>query len=153
MTNLSGYVYFGFMDWIEKPLQYGGTCVACGSSIQRNSVGWHNPKIRKARCVSCGPELVVSSTPNPVGGSSLLRDFSAKDKNALRGAAGEYELDISLHKHLSDSARILTDRAVPGTSANIDQLVVASSGVWIIDRSNQIRTAHFLWQHSAASIR
>jgi hypothetical protein len=42
---------------------------------------------------------------------------------------GEY-----LAKDLAAGARVLTDRHVPGDSeANIDHVVVASSGVWIID--------------------
>ncbi len=39
-----------------------------------------------------------------------------------------------LANELVPSARVLTDRLVPGDSeANIDHVVVASSGVWIID--------------------
>ncbi len=34
------------------------------------------------------------------------------------------------------TARILTDRVIPETKYNIDHLVVASSGVWIIDAKN-----------------
>lgn len=45
-------------------------------------------------------------------------------------------MDVSLHKHVNDGAVILTDRRVPGTNANIDHVVVAPSGVWIIDSKN-----------------
>ena len=39
----------------------------------------------------------------------------------------------SLQERLGDRAIILNDRAVPGSRANIDHVVVASSGVWIVD--------------------
>ena len=42
-------------------------------------------------------------------------------------------MDQFLHRNLSDGEVILTDRRVPGTDANIDNVVVATSGVWIID--------------------
>jgi hypothetical protein len=38
-----------------------------------------------------------------------------------------------LHKHLGDRAVILNDRAIPGRRSNIDHVVIASSGVWIVD--------------------
>jgi hypothetical protein len=39
----------------------------------------------------------------------------------------------SLHEGLDDPAVILNDRSVPRSNANIDHVVVAPSGVWIID--------------------
>jgi hypothetical protein len=51
----------------------------------------------------------------------------------MKGAAGEYLMDMSLHNHLNEGAVILTDRLLPGTKSNIDHIVVAPSGVWIID--------------------
>lgn len=42
-------------------------------------------------------------------------------------------MDQFLHRTLTEGEVILTDRRVPGTDANIDNVVVASSGVWIID--------------------
>jgi hypothetical protein len=42
-------------------------------------------------------------------------------------------MDLSLHNHVNEGAVILTDRQVPGTKSNIDHIVVAPSGVWIID--------------------
>ena len=71
---------------------------------------------------------------NPVGGSSALRVYERqKDPNWRKGATGEYLMDQFLHRTLSDGEVILTDRRVPGTDANIDNVVVAPSGVWIID--------------------
>ena len=56
-----------------------------------------------------------------------------RKSNAYKGAAGEYLLAQSLHSQLSNGEVILEDRAVPGDDANIDIVVVASSGIWVID--------------------
>lgn len=77
---------------------------------------------------------VADLRPDPIGGSAALRQArSRRDPNWVKGAAGEYLTDKSLHSHVSNDAVILTDRRVPGTKSNIDHVVVASSGVWIID--------------------
>ena len=45
-------------------------------------------------------------------------------------------MDISLHRRLQNGEVILSDRQTPGGTGNIDSVVVASSGVWIIDAKN-----------------
>ncbi len=55
------------------------------------------------------------------------------DKRWRKGAAGEYIVDQVLHEELRNGEVILSDRKVPGSSANIDFVVVASSGIWVID--------------------
>lgn len=78
--------------------------------------------------------MKVERGKDPVGGSAALRESRVRhDHNFTKGAAGEYLMDISLHKHVNEGAVILADRSVPGTAANIDHVVVAQSGVWIID--------------------
>lgn len=131
--------------WKFKSLIYGGTCVACGEAIDRQAEGWHNPMISKVRCTSCGPgrpapmsvpslDLPPALRSDPVGGTSTLKQFTGKNRSqGLKGATGEYLMDRYLHEHLTDGEVILTDRRVPGGDANIDHVVVASSGVWIID--------------------
>ena len=55
----------------------------------------------------------------------------------VEGAAGERRLGDLLDR-LAAGGRIsvLHDRGLPGSSANIDHLVVAASGVWVIDAKN-----------------
>lgn len=132
------------MVWESKPLRYGGTCDSCGDTIEVKAVGWHNPDLKKVRCTTCGaptesnaalgadaaPEL----TPDPIGGSAALREARRRrDSKWVRGAAGEYLIDKFLHDQIAGTSVILTDRRVPGTKSNIDHIVIASSGVWIID--------------------
>ena len=50
-----------------------------------------------------------------------------------QGAKGEELVAKMLHERLGDTAVLLHDRKVPRTRGNIDHLVIAASGVWIID--------------------
>ena len=49
------------------------------------------------------------------------------------GALGEERLGARLNELASDLLRILHDRRIPGTAANIDHLAVAPTGVFVID--------------------
>jgi hypothetical protein len=53
-----------------------------------------------------------------------------------KGAEGERRLARRLNDELVDIAVVLHDRKVPKTRGNIDHLVVAPSGIWIIDAKN-----------------
>lgn len=51
----------------------------------------------------------------------------------LKGAMGEEKLGAALDAMASQGLLVLHDRRRPRTAANIDHLVVAPSGVWVID--------------------
>ena len=53
-----------------------------------------------------------------------------------KGAEGERQLARRLNEDLAGVAIVLHDRKVPRTRGNIDHLVVAPSGVWIVDAKN-----------------
>jgi Zn ribbon nucleic-acid-binding protein len=125
------------MSWQLKRLIYGGTCLSCQAPIEINAQGWHSPELHKVRCSACGsPESIEpnGSRANPVGGSSAYRyAIHRHDRRSLKGAAGEYRVDEVLHRELGPGSRILTDRQIPNTPTNVDHIVVAASGVWVID--------------------
>ena len=49
------------------------------------------------------------------------------------GAVGEERLGQKLNELASDTVRILHDRRIPGTRANIDHIAVTPTGVYVID--------------------
>ncbi|MFV0317068.1 MAG: nuclease-related domain-containing protein [Microthrixaceae bacterium] len=65
--------------------------------------------------------------------AKFLSDDPQTTKAWAQGARGEERLAKVLQDSLGESAVLLHDRKVPGTKGNIDHLVVASSGVWIVD--------------------
>ncbi|MHB8189451.1 MAG: nuclease-related domain-containing protein [Ferrimicrobium sp.] len=53
-----------------------------------------------------------------------------------KGSIGERKLAAKLQDYLGGHAVLLHDRTVPRTRGNIDHIVVASSGVWVVDAKN-----------------
>lgn len=49
------------------------------------------------------------------------------------GAVGEERLGRKLNELASDTMRVLHDRRIPGTRANIDHLAVTPTGIYVID--------------------
>lgn len=74
-------------------------------------------------------------TKNPkLGGLILALSEDPQTTTAWNtGALGEERLGNRLNELSNDSLRVLHDRRIPGTRANIDHLVVAPTGVWVID--------------------
>jgi Nuclease-related domain len=69
-----------------------------------------------------------------LGGIVLALSDEAQSTRAWRtGSAGEERLAQFFERELPKSALALHDRRIPGSRANIDHVVVASSGVWVID--------------------
>lgn len=68
-----------------------------------------------------------------LGGLILaLSDEPQNTRAWERGAIGEEMLAARLKK-LPAPARVLHDRRIPGTRANIDHIAITPSGVWVID--------------------
>ncbi len=65
--------------------------------------------------------------------AKFLSDDPQSTKAWKTGAEGERRVAKALHDGLGDDAVILHDRRVPKTRGNIDHLVIARSGVWVID--------------------
>jgi len=116
-------------------------------------MAWYDQDMKKVTSSTCRPvdappDLGVSTTPkasaspstptvNPVGGSSALRESVRRgDPNFQKGAVGEYLLGKYLNDHLSANEIVLNDRRAPSSQGNIDHVVIASSGVWILDAKN-----------------
>lgn len=104
---------------------------------------------------------MTHTTDDNIAGSSARREYerrSAKDEARIRaqwgrfggiavaltperqsttawatGAVGEERVGARLDGLKSEAVRVLHDRRIPGSKANVDHLVVTSGGVWVID--------------------
>lgn len=69
-----------------------------------------------------------------IGGMILaLSDDPQTTRSWDKGARGEEGVGQRLNELASEQLRVLHDRRVPGSRANIDHLAVCPSGVWVID--------------------
>ncbi len=57
------------------------------------------------------------------------------------GAAGEAAVGARLDGLASESIRVMHDRRIPGSRANIDHFVVTPGGVWVIDTKRYVGPA------------
>ncbi len=72
---------------------------------------------------------------NPkLGGLILaLSDDPQSTRSWQTGAVGEERVGQRLNELATDSLRVLHDRRIPGSRANIDHLVVTPNGVFVVD--------------------
>jgi Nuclease-related domain len=124
-------------------LRYDGLCSSCGVKTLPGATAWYDPDPEKLTCRKCGSDgtqLVVTRdhpVGSPVGGSSALKwseDGHAPDRK--KGAAGENQMKRYLCREFQNGEVILSDRRGPDGNGNLDHIVVASSGVWIIATKN-----------------
>jgi hypothetical protein len=123
-----------------EPLHFGGSCVNCGIRIKPHEEGWNDPDIDTLLCADCWP-AVVASHPSAAGrsadrGAGTARSAAPPRRTEVQcrpGTPVQDLISIGLRRHLGDRAVVLTGRRVPGGTASIDNVVVASSGVWVVD--------------------
>lgn len=144
-------------------LRYAGKCTQCGKSLLKGEQALYDSATRTVRCLVCDTPVpeVIEVVDNPgVAGQSAKREYerrkSARDarvKSRLgdilggvvlaitdepqstrawaRGSTGEQKLAQALAG--VTGIKLLHDRSVPGTKGNIDHIVVAPAGVFVID--------------------
>ncbi len=139
-------------------LRYAGACRLCDKPLAAGTDAVYERESKTVRCVAC---MTAPLEPDTGGAGASARREHERRKNARahrirtkhpklgrlilaltddpqstgawqRGAIGEERLAEWL-KELPDNLRVLHDRRVPGTRANIDHIVVSPSGVWVID--------------------
>jgi hypothetical protein len=145
-------------------LRYAGTCRLCGASLEAGAEAIYERLTKTVRCVDCSP--IATAVESGAPGGSARREFERRhDKReagirarhpklgglilALSddpqsttawdgGAKGEERLGAKLNTLASDTVRLLHDRRIPGSSANIDHIAITSTGVYVIDAKRYV---------------
>jgi hypothetical protein len=144
-------------------LRYSGTCSCCGKTLPKGLEALYNSATRTVRCIVCElPRIAVVDKVDEAGiaGRSAHHEYErrhlareARVKGRLgdilggvvlaitddpqstraweRGAIGEQKLAEALGD--MPDVKVLHDRRVPGTRGNIDHIVVAPAGVFVVD--------------------
>jgi len=77
-----------------------------------------------------------------LGGIAVaLSDEKQSTRAWSSGAAGEAAVGARLDGLASESIRVLHDRRIPRSKANIDHLVITPGGVWVIDTKRYVGPA------------
>lgn len=143
-------------------LRYPTACSLCSGALPRGAEAWWDRETKQATCLVCGSgaelarELagtaggsgrqkydrlherrekeVKGVLGDTLGGVYLFFKNEPQSTRAWRtGSAGEQRLARFFEQELPSSAIALHDRRIPGSQANIDHIVVAPGGVWVID--------------------
>jgi hypothetical protein len=147
----------GTLAWWDREAR-SVTCESCRPSSE-------TPKIQIGVApVSVDPSPPIPEVQSGVAGRSALEEFEKRhdarearidakfgrlagvvkfltdDPQSItawkKGSVGERKLAASLEQSLGDRVILLHDRQVPKTRGNIDHLVIAGSGVWVVDAKN-----------------
>lgn len=150
-------------DLKKLRLIYAGKCVVCGAALPQGSQAMYHAASKTVRCIGCSEEAAeVGAAPIDAGtaGASAQREHDRRAANRearvkerfgrrfgclllgfvdepqstrawSKGALGERKLAAAL-AGLPDVV-VLHDRSVPGTRGNIDHLVIAPAGLFVVD--------------------
>jgi hypothetical protein len=144
-------------------LRYAGTCRLCTRQIPDGAEAVYERGSKTVRCIDCSVE--VTGVDRGDAGASARREYERRRDNrekrirtdhprlgglilALtddpqstkaweRGAVGE-ELLARRLTELPDTFRVLHDRRIRGTRANIDHIVIGATGIWVVDAKRYV---------------
>jgi Nuclease-related domain. len=130
-------------------------CAVCNDTLEVGEVAWWDADRRVVECGACHPELSTAGASAQREGQRRYanRDRRTREQHRFTGglrmamaeapshetswktgAEGEHRVGGMLDKLAAGgSIRVVHDRRIPGSSANIDHIAVAPSGVYVID--------------------
>jgi hypothetical protein len=141
-------------------LRYSAKCLLCGQSLEKGTEALYHVATKTVRCIECKPgdtssEIATGSAGasahreyerrrtarelrvkaqfgNVIGGLALAITGEPQSTRAWKGGSiGEQKLAEALAG--VEDLIVLHDRRVPGTRGNIDHIIVAPPGVFVVD--------------------
>ena len=106
-------------------------------------VEWRAPRPNESTSAAKakGEERIRAKHPKIGGLIVALSDDPQSTTAWASGARGEAALGARLDQQASESLAVLHDRRIPGTKANIDHIVVATGGVFVVDAKRYVGKA------------
>jgi hypothetical protein len=118
-----------------RPLQRRESCRSCGFSLPVGTEAWSDVDTGRVSCASC-EQLAHATERRATSRLAKVAKFFGEQEMSADGSERvqrERMLSVHLHTELGQRAVVLNDRKVPGTRTHIDHIVIAPSGVWVID--------------------
>lgn len=148
-----------------RKLRYRAHCAVCSAELPAGANARWDRERKAATCVRClDPEVAEEVIDRGQAAASASREYRRRhEKREARirndygklgglvlaltddphstkawayGARGERMLGALLDPLRSEGMAVLHDRRIPGSRANVDHLVVAAAGVFVIDAKN-----------------
>jgi len=140
-------------------LKYPDVCAVCGIALSPGSEAYWNSGTKEAICLACGPDRSIPEA-GTAGASAAAEGERRKEKRVdkVRREYGDYAADVAeemagrdiaaswgkgsdgesklaafLGRKVGEGVIPLHDRLIPGTKGNIDHILVAPTGVWVVD--------------------
>lgn len=149
----------GGVELVQAALSRSGACDDCGRRIARGSEALAAPSGTALLCMDCvaletvhsvgvagtgarrehgkrlaGHHTRVHAAHPKLGGLILaLREDPAHVRAWATGAVGEEQFGRRLSAMAGDHLKVLHDRKLPRSSANVDHLAVTPEAVWVLD--------------------
>jgi len=118
-------------------LQRPDICCTCAIGLPLGTNAWWDPVADTVQCSTCRPPDSPVERRSTTSRIARVAKFFSDEAESSRGGVERVERDrslsVHLHTELGHRAVVLDDRKVPGTKGRIDHIVVAPSGVWVID--------------------
>jgi hypothetical protein len=147
------------LELAQGPVPRTGPCTDCDRQLRKGGEALHDSSGRTLLCLECIALDTVHSVGTPgagarvehtkrlqrhesrvrtrhprLGGIILALSDEPQHVTAWRtGAVGEEEFGRRLSHAAYESLKVLHDRKVPGSRANIDHIAVTSACVWVLD--------------------
>ena len=139
-------------------LRYAGVCRACGATLDAGVTAVYDRATKAVRCDVC-PGDSAEVDDGAAGASARREHLRRVERREQRirakhpklgalilalseepqstrawesGGLGEERVAKALEA-MPEGRRVLHDRRIPGTRANIDHIVVSPAGVWVVD--------------------
>jgi hypothetical protein len=152
---LRGVEAFGVGQSRYLSLRRADVCVGCRHRLQVGDHAYWHADRKTVECLACRPDVAtpgasaqriathrtdrrersVREQHPRIGGLLLAVQTTPQHEKAwASGAVGERTVGKTLEALAArNSMYVLHDRRIPGSRANIDHIVVAHSGIWVID--------------------
>lgn len=146
-------------EFVQGPVPRPGHCEDCGRQLRRGVEALHEASGRTLLCLECVALDTLHSVGTPgagarveharrlerhqtrvrtrhprLGGVILALSDEPQHITAWRtGAVGEEEFGRRLSQAAGPTLKVLHDRKIPGSRANIDHIAVTPIYVWVLD--------------------
>lgn len=122
---------------LPNPLMTAPQASAPAAPTELGEAGLSARREYERRVAKCGAR-VRAKHPRLGGLMLALTDDPQSTTAWSTGALGEERLGRGLNERASATVRLLHDRRIPGTRANIDHIAVTATGIFVIDAKRYV---------------